>query len=137
MDEKYIGKRCRACGLDLADCERCSPAEVKAATRGNSGGWAPGVQALATLQDQLTDARAEVEFLRSQRPCAGSGAELRDLLDRRGPESIAVVRVDAVRELLAEEVDPLRQALRQVLGLSDMAEARIILRAALPSGEKE
>ena len=72
-----------------------------------------------------------VEFLRSQRPCAGSGVELRELLDRRGPESVAVVRVDAVRELLAEEIDPLHQALRQVLGLSDLAEARIILRAAL------
>jgi hypothetical protein len=33
MSEHYTGKRCPACRLDLADCVRCSPAEVLNAER--------------------------------------------------------------------------------------------------------
>ncbi len=33
MSENHTGKRCPACGLDLADCVRCTPDEVARAGR--------------------------------------------------------------------------------------------------------
>lgn len=59
---------------------------------------------------EIAHLRKSLDYLRDQRPCAGTGAELRTLLDGRGPESIAVVRLAAVRELSAE-TDRLRGTL--------------------------
>jgi len=48
MDDQYIGKRCPACGLYLAECVLCTPAEVEAATRRKLAG--PPVPATPSLE---------------------------------------------------------------------------------------
>jgi hypothetical protein len=76
MDDQYIGKRCPACGLYLAECVLCTPAEVEAATRRKLAGppvpATPSLEAIrrAASDDSWIPARmalplvAEVERLR-------------------------------------------------------------------------
>ena len=79
MDDQYIGKRCPACGLYLAECVLCTPAEVEAATRRKLAGppvpATPSLEAIrrAASDDSWIPARmalplvAEVERLTSER----------------------------------------------------------------------
>lgn len=67
MSENHTGKRCPACGLDLADCVRCTPAEVDRLTKDNERLMAKLDAACEMGQDSIkrgAEARAENKRLR-------------------------------------------------------------------------
>ncbi len=116
MDDQYIGKRCPACGLYLAECVLCTPAEVEAARRRKLAGppvpATPSLEAIrrAASDDSWIPARmalplvAEVERLTSERDTERALRIERDGLLAAERERFAVAH-DAAQKLcrLAQE----------------------------------